>query len=459
MSEHDTSKRPRRAKGEGGIRQLSDGRYMATIELGYENGKRLRKSFIHRKQEIVAKKLRQALASQDKGEAVTIDERITVAAYVDRWFATSSVKSKTRRSYAHVLTDYVKPMIGSIRLARLDPDHVRKMCRELETIGRFPTARERAKNPEAPRVPVSRRSATMARDVLRIALSQAVRDGRLARNVAKLAKRPKGDRAAGADRTALTLEESRALLAGVAGDRLEGLITIGVGLGLRLGEALGLQWADVDFERRTVSIRNAVQTDGKRRILETLKTTKSRRPLPLPSLIARALRRERRKQAERQIAAGEAWRTRKDDAVGDFVFTTRTGRPHDGTLITRDLKRRLERTWIGGREDCAHTRAREEVIATPSDALEAGARQARRVCLECGARGLPVVSFHALRHSCATILIASGTPAREVSEHLGHSSVELTLSTYAHVQTRAHMGGLIDGIFGTAGAADEEGLA
>jgi integrase len=47
--------------------------------------------------------------------------------------------------------------------------------------------------------------------------------------------------------------------------------------------------------------------------------------------------------------------------------------------------------------------------------------------------GMPALSFHALRHSCASILLAQGVPVRDVAEILGHSDVRLTLGTYAHV--------------------------
>ena len=103
----------------------------------------------------------------------------------------------------------------------------------------------------------------------------------------------------------------------------------------------------------------------------------------------------------------------------------------EGTLVTRDLKRILAQTWTGGRAECEHERARE------------------RACLDCGAVHLPVVSFHALRHLCASLLLAAGVPIRDVSELLGHSDVRLTLTNYAHVldENRAKVAGTIDRVF------------
>jgi site-specific recombinase XerD len=71
--------------------------------------------------------------------------------------------------------------------------------------------------------------------------------------------------------------------------------------------------------------------------------------------------------------------------------------------------------WIGGRQDCNH--------------LQVVSRQ----CADCRAEHLPPLSFHVLRYSCASILLAQGVPVRDVAELLGHSDIRLTLSTYAHV--------------------------
>ena len=266
--------------------------------------------------------------------------------------------------------------------------------------------------------------------MLRIALAQAVRDGLIARNVATLVRRPKARRR---DGPTLNNEEARALLDALAGRRLDAVVTCGVALGLRLGETLGLQWNDVDLQGGRLSVRRALQTVGKRRELVDLKSRESRRTLALPVIAVRKLQQHKAFQAERRLAAGATWQR------SDFVFTTRVGRPLDGTLVTRDLKRILARTWIGGRTDCTHARLRD------------------RMCLDCGGLHLPTVSFHGLRHSCASLLLAAGVPVRDVSELLGHSDVRLTLSTYAHVldENRAKMAGAIDRVFDSQ--ADSQG--
>jgi integrase len=69
---------------------------------------------------------------------------------------------------------------------------------------------------------------------------------------------------------------------------------------------------------------------------------------------------------------------------------------------------------------------------------------------------LPNLRFHDLRHSCATLLVAQGTHPREVMEILGHSTITLTMNTYAHVMPQAKRTALdaLSGTLFTAAAGD-----
>lgn len=378
----------RRGKREGSIYLRQDGRWAAEIDLGFLDGKRLRKSFYGRTREDVRRKLNVALGKHEQGGLVDTDDTITVDRHLANWLRGISVRTKTRRQYEQVVRLYLLPSIGPIRLNKLEPDHVRALVRGLEGRG------------------LSMRTATLARDVLRIALSSAVADQLIARNVATLVRRPKGRRR---EWPTLTPEQGRALLDTLRGGRLETVITTGLALGLRVGEALGLQWANIDLQAGTLRVRKALQTNGKVRELVDTKSAESQRTVALPAFLIRSLEHHKKQQAERRLAAGAEWQR------SDFVFTTRVGRPLDATLVTRDLKQVISRTWSGGHPDCKHERTRDHE------------------CLDCPAHRLPSLSYHALRHSCASLLLAAGVPIRDVSELLGHSDVRLTLSTYAHV--------------------------
>jgi integrase len=170
-----------------------------------------------------------------------------------------------------------------VRLARLAPDHVRALVLGLEKRG------------------LSARTATLARDILRIALAQAVREEAIARNVATLIRRPKGTRR---DAPTLSRDEAHTLLHALTGRRLEAVVTYGVALGLRLGEVLGLQWPDVDLSAARLRVRHALQTIGKDRVLVDVKSRESQRTIALPTVVVRAFQRHRIAQSERRLAAG-----------------------------------------------------------------------------------------------------------------------------------------------------------
>lgn len=94
------------------------------------------------------------------------------------------------------------------------------------------------------------------RAILRAALSDAVTKGLIARNVAMLANEPQVPRH---EIQPLNPDEAGNLIHAVKGDRLEALYSGAMALGLRQGEALGLQWSDVDLKSRTLRVRRVLQ--------------------------------------------------------------------------------------------------------------------------------------------------------------------------------------------------------
>ena len=241
------------------------------------------------------------------------------------------------------------------------------------------------------------------RTVLRTALNKAVRWGYLERNVAALTDPP---RTRVHEINVLSPAQARSLLDQVAGSRLEALYAVALAVGLRQGEALGLRWEDVDLDEGSMAIRHALQRQGSGLILVEPKSASSRRMLNLPEVALSALRRHRARQNAERLRAGAAWRDE------DFVFATELGRPLDARNVVRHFKAQLK------------------------------------------AAALPDMRFHDLRHSCATLLLAQGVPARAVQDLLGHSQISLTLGTYSHVsrELRAEVASSMDRALGTGAA-------
>jgi integrase len=115
------------------------------------------------------------------------------------------------------------------------------------------------------------------------------------------------------------------------------------------------------------------------------KSDRSRRTVRLPVTVVESLRRHRARQNRERLAAGDAWRN-----TLDLVFTTPIGTPLDSANVTHTFQRHL------------------------------------------AAAGLPRKRFHDLRHTCASLLLASGEQPLVVSRMLGHHLVQFTLDTYGH---------------------------
>lgn len=266
---------------------------------------------------------------------------------------------------------YLVPALGSVALDKLTPAHVERMTAELVASGLAP------------------RTAAHARVTLRRALSDAVRDGLVHRNVAALARPPRVTRRTiEPGRDYLDAVQLRRLLAVAAEYRVGALVTVAATTGLRRGELLGLTWDDIDWTAGTLTVRRTMArawSGGYE--LAAPKTGRSRRAVNLAAVTVDALRREQREQAAERDAAETAWQD-----TDRLVFTDAVGRPMGAEAAYRGFR----------------------------DLLTAA--------------GLPMIPFHGLRHSAATAILSAGVPLRVVSDLLGHSGIAITADFYAHVE-------------------------
>jgi integrase len=352
----------KRANGEGSIYKRADGRWCASITL--PKGKRLH--FLSKDREEVARQLTAAKKKRDEGLPI-INDRQTVAEFLNRWLkdhVTPSTRRSTVRGYESKIRVHIVPEIGKVQLSRLTPQRLQSFFNERLHSGLSP------------------RTVHHLRAILRAALSDAWKWGLVARNVADLVDPP---RVPHEEVKVLSSDEARQLLAVVQGNRLEALYSVALALGLRQGEALGLQWEDIDFDTGTLRVRRSLERIGGAFEFVEPKTARSHRTLALPKVAATALREHRSRQLSERLAAGPMWEEH------GLVFTRANGRPLYGSNVTRDLQLMLER---------------------------AGLRRMR---------------FHDMRHACASLLIAQGVHPRIVMETLGHSQIGITMNLYGHV--------------------------
>lgn len=353
----------RRGAHEGSIRKRPDGRWEARLRL--PSGRR-RSVYGTTRAEVQQAVGRLAQAVQTGG--LVPDNDLRVADFLQEWLVScrDGLRATTHARYTNIVEVHLVPLLGSVKLTELSPRHVQAAMAEARLYG------------------ASAQSIAHHRAVLRAALNQALRWDLVTRNAAALARPP---RVPHRQVQPFTIDEARRLLCAVTDTPLEGPVVLGLALGLRQGEILGLRWSEVDFDRCTLRVGVALQRIGGRVALDQPKTDRSRRVLPMPSLVVDALRRRRAVQAEERLQAGAAWA----EPIPDLVFTTPLGRPRDGTAVTGQYRKVL------------------------------------------AAEGLPPRTFHALRHSAATLALASGLDIKTVSTMLGHSQIALTANTYASV--------------------------
>lgn len=369
----------RRGHGEGSIVQRADGRWMGAIDIGRgSDGRRRRKVVYGRTERDVIRKMKTLHGRSVTGQLVTTSTP-TVAAYLEDWFTTNADtwKPSTRRSYRGAIDGYLRPAFGPIRLEQVTPALVQRWLNDHKDAHG------------------ARRRVELAHAALRSALSDAQRLQLVTINAAMLVKVPKATRR---PITPFDVAQARAFLAVADTHRLGALFSVALACGLRLGEATGLAWSDVDLDTGEIQIRQQLQAVGKRLVLQGLKTSNSRRVLVLPEACRAALRAHRTQQLKERLKAGPRW------VETGLVFTTyRTYR--DGKGLDRRVGAPL------------HPRNVSRVLA---GLLTAAA--------------LPHIRFHDLRHSAASLLLARGVELVEVSKLLGHSELRVTADIYAHLQ-------------------------
>jgi integrase len=348
------------------VRRRADGRWEGRLALVVA-GRMVRRSCYGRTRAEVLRRLRLTAQTLRSGLA-TPESSQTLGRYLDEWLhgQRSSLRPATISLYEMVVRRYLQPELGSVRLDRLTVAQVQGMLRRLSENGLAP------------------RSVGHIRAVLRSALNEAVRQELVPKNVASLARPPRPPQRV---IEPFTPEECSLILGCAPRFGLLAVVAIAVGMGLRQGEILGLRWQDIDLERRTLKVQRALQrVDGRNQLVDP-KTSRSRRTLPMPSLVHSALLQRRSDQDAARELAGALW----EEEIPGLIFTTELERPRCGTAVTHTFHRLL---------------------------AEAGVRQR---------------TFHTLRHSAATLMLAGGVDLKTVSTMLGHSQIGLTADTYASV--------------------------
>lgn len=355
-------KRHRRGNGEGSVFERSDGRWAATISVGRsENGRLKRRTVYAKTKREVLDKLAQ-LSHQKTSGTLPEPNAATVAEYLRDWLKNTAkplIRASTHANYTNSLERHVIPVIGGVRLVKLTPAHVQ---------GLYAALQERGLKPKTIRT---------SHMILRKALGLAVKWRFIMRDPSQDVKPPAFEHK---EMQVLDAQQCREFLKAAEGDRLHALYLLAVTTGMRISELCGLQWQDVDFDGKRVSVVRTATYVACKLTVDAPKTKGSRRTIDVSGTVVDALN-ERRRLAMAEGLAGCPW-----------VFPSREGLP----------------MWRAN----LHRHSFKPLLK---------------------AAGLPDIRFHDLRHTAASLMLTQGINPKVVAERLGHSSIAITLDVYSHV--------------------------
>jgi integrase len=313
--------------------------------------------------------MKEAKAAQDelrtdvrRGE-YRADTKQTFREYAEEWKRTyqgrtgRGIREETLTEY-HRDLDRAIAFLGRHRLASLTTKHIREFEGSLRKQGLKSGTRRRILAP------------------LKACLAQAVEDGDLRTNPTAGVRLVVADQSNGEGDTAkaFTPEELARLVKQVGGGWHGLMVRLMAQTGIRIGEALGLRWQDVDTMTGRIHIRQRVRAAS----VNAPKSENGKREVPLSEALGRDLTAH--------------WMESPFSKPEDLVFPTSTGKPQHATNLYRWFNPAAERA------------------------------------------GVPWAGFHTLRHTAASRWLMSGqVTIAQVSRLLGHHDPGFTLRTYIHV--------------------------
>ena len=382
------SKRPR-SKTAGPQKDDATGTWWFVVDTGTgPDGKRRqakRRGFPTKK--AAAEALDNLRVDSRQGTFVQPNRQTLAAFLVDEWLPTERRKlaTSTWESYERNVRLHIIPAVGHIQIQAIDAVAINRFYTHMLTAGRLHGQQAAGLKP---------RTARYIGMILHAALDDAVRWRRIPFNPADQADPPTASEAKAPEMRVWAGLQVRRFLELTAGDRYHWPWLFLATTGCRRGEALGLRWDDIDWERAVVSIRQEciplTKPAGRGREGRIVPRTKGDKPrvVELDTATVGALRTWRARQAEERLLIGAGYQDL------DLVFCRPDGAPYHPEAFSKTFDRRI------------HQAAFAE---------------------------LPAIRLHDLRHTWATLALVAGVDVKIVSERLGHSSPMVTWTIYQHV--------------------------
>ena len=401
-----------------------NGTYQITVSCGYDIfGHKLRETTTYtpdpaltpKKREKAVEEFAREFEARIRNGAAMDGRKITLKEFADRWldeYAKQKLQPGTVTKYREELQDKIYPALGHLKLSELKPHNLNAFFVSLTQEG----ARKDGK-PGG----YSKGTITKTRNVLSSLLRTAVEWEVIDRNPCDKLRLSADDTAEKLkfftpEQTALFLEyielpykvsiggHSRVDDTGkpyTVGDyeitkeipeQIRVLFNLAIYTGLRKGELLALQWSDINFAEDQIRVSKAVTIVDGKPVCKPPKTKRSNRTVSIPHSLCVRLHQLWKDQTEQRFMLGQYWQ-------GDnWIFTQDNGKMMSYSTPYQTLQDVINRYNANRR---------------PADQL-------------------PLIPFHGLRHTSATLLIASNQDVKTVSSRLGHAQTSTTMNIYAH---------------------------
>lgn len=175
-------------------------------------------------------------------------------------------------------------------------------------------------------------------------------------------------------------------------EQIKVLFNLAIYGGLRKGELLALEWSDIDLDNNTVSVSKSVAIVGGQQIVKCPKTKNSKRVISIPASLTQRIRALKTDRLRYRLSIGDYWQG------ADWLFVQDNGKQMSYYTPYSAFRDTIERY---------------NTDKTPD-------------------KKLPLIPFHGLRHTSATLLIAGKQDAKTVAARLGHAQTSTTMNIYVH---------------------------
>ena len=313
---------------------------------------------------------------------------ITFKEFTEIWkrdYGSKELAPSTYRRYLGMLESRILPYLGHFKLDKIKPTDIMKFYDMLDKDTQI--RRVKCNNGYRTLKPLSQKTILEHHRLIRAMLHRAVYWQLLFSNPCERVQPPKSKKS---KRRYYDDEQCKVLLSNlnelsVDDIKYKTAITLTLFTGVRLGELMGLEWSDIDFTNGIVSINKSSQYLADKGVFtKTPKTESSIREVAIPDFVLSLLEEYRLWYETQKSIYGELWTN------SNKLFVQSDGKPMHPSTISK---------WF---------------VKFVKDI------------------GLPVINFHGLRHTNATLLISQNIDVAVVAARLGHAQITTTFNFYVH---------------------------